>query len=249
METLKNFTLIIAGDKPEEMVKKYDSTLTVEPYVVYKVSDAKKIHEDFIKEYEMALSKKDSEILRNRLNYLKGIDDIEFYAYITDPYELDDNGNAISTANPNGKYYTCKLGKELSMPLINKMGYEVFSELKGNIDWGRIHLGSNDTYGKVWDMVMNDVKPVNDIEKGIYENMKNRKAYFEFFGDKETYIISNTAFWGYAFLSNETGWVELESTMSQLEWVKQFYDKFIEPLSDDTRISVYECTRLVGDEG
>ena len=67
METLKHFTLIIAGDKPEEMVKKYDSTLTVEPYVVYKVSDAKKIHEDFIKEYEVALSKKDSEILRNRL--------------------------------------------------------------------------------------------------------------------------------------------------------------------------------------
>ena len=73
--------------------------------------------------------------------------------------------------------------------------------------------------------------------------MKNRRAYFEHFGNKENYVVSNVAFWGYAFLSEETGWVELEDNMDQVEWVKNFYKRFIEPLDDDTLITVCECIR------
>ena len=56
-------------------------------------------------------------------------------------------------------------------------------------------------------------------------------------------MASNTAFWGYAFLSEKTGWVELEDNEEQFKWVVNFYNKFIKPQSDDTLISIYECRR------
>lgn len=249
METLKHFTLIVVGNEPDLLIKKYDSTIETEAYIVYYLKDAKKLHKEFIEAYSKALSTNDNEILKERLQYLEEIDDMEFYAYLTDAYELDENGNAISTANPEGRYYTCRPGKNLSMPLMTLNGYEVFSALKKDVDWERVHLGSNETYGKVWDMVMGGVAPSNSIEESLYQNMKERKKYFEFFGDRETYIINSTAFWGYAFLSEKTGWVELEKNMSQIEWVKNFYDRFILPLDDNERISVYECTRIVDEYG
>ena len=55
--------------------------------------------------------------------------------------------------------------------------------------------------------------------------------------------MSNTSFWGYAFLSEKTGWVELEETVNQFEWVKNFFNRFIAPLGDNDKISIYECLR------
>ena len=44
------------------------------------------------------------------------------------------------------------------------------------------------------EMVVEGSKPENETETLIYENMKNRTAYFQKFGTKENYVISSTAF-------------------------------------------------------
>ena len=90
---------------------------------------------------------------------------------------------------------------------------------------------------------MEGKEPKTEEDKIVYENMKNRKAYFEKYGDKKTYVISNTAFWGYAFLSEKEGWKELEPNVNQFIWVSQFFDRFIEPLDDNTLLTIYECVK------
>jgi hypothetical protein len=73
--------------------------------------------------------------------------------------------------------------------------------------------------------------------------MKNRRAYFDNFKNKETYVSWSTSFWGYAFV-DQNGWHDIDSEKGeQIEWVNNFYDKFIKNLPENTRISVYECVR------
>ena len=45
MEEVKNrfYSLMVVGDNPDEMIKKYDSKLKVEPYIKYHYDDAGKL--------------------------------------------------------------------------------------------------------------------------------------------------------------------------------------------------------------
>lgn len=85
--------------------------------------------------------------------------------------------------------------------------------------------------------------PTDGQEEHIYENMKNRTEYFSNFNSKDDYVMYNISFWGYAFLSEETGWKEYEEGIKQIDWVKHFYDKFIKPLPDNTLLTIYECKK------
>lgn len=245
----RHFMLVVVGENPDELIKKYDNSLTVDPYVVLKFSDAKKYHNKYIlmlKELLKIMDKTDPNYFytQEQLNIYENEDDTEFYLDITEDYDIDEEtGNAISTKNPDGKYDGCSIGKNFALPLIDKNGNEVYSCRKKDVDWGKIHLTNQDVYAFAWDSVMEGLKPNTEEEKIIYENMKNRKEYFRHYGNRENYILSNTSFWGFAFLSANTGWVELEETVNQFEWVKNFFNRFIKPLNDNDKISIYECLR------
>jgi hypothetical protein len=245
----RHFTLIVVGENPDELVKKYDSTIKVEPYVVLQFKNAGELHKKHIHFYEEMLLKLDPsdanyKVAEEQLSLYREQSDIDFFADITEEYEIDEEtGDAISDENPDGKYVSCKIGKNFSLPLINKNGEEVYSCRKSNVDWSKIHLANKEPYEFAWDSVMEGKKPENDAEKNIYENMKNRVSYFNAYGNRENYVLSNTSFWGFAFLSEKTGWVELEDTVNQFEWVRSFFDRFIKPLGENEKISVYECVR------
>jgi hypothetical protein len=247
MEQNRHFTAVVIGENPSELIKKYDKSLKVEPYIAFKLSDAKKYKEQYISNMKECINKLSDEKLKTALIYdlevVQEMEDVDYYLRLTDGYELDEEtGNVILTENPNGKYDWCRPGKQLCMPMLDKNGDEIFKGRKKDIDWSKIHLHNTYTYEVVWDLVMGNKEPEGEMEKTLYNNMKNRKEYFSFFGDRENYVISNTAFWGYAYL-DENGWIELEDNMSQLEWVKNFYDRFIAKLPDNTLISLYECFR------
>lgn len=129
------------------------------------------------------------------------------------------------------------------MPFLTKDGIECFQARKSDVDWPKIHLNGGHIYERAWEMVMEGSKPEDDYEKQIYENMKDKTAYFEKFENKENYVISSTAFWGYAFLSEITGWQEASSMDDQFTWMRNFYDVFIKNLPDDTLLTIYECVR------
>ena len=241
----RHFTLVVAGNNPEILVEKYNANNEVEPYIVYEFKNAEKYRQQRIKVCEEILKADNGlkDYYQKELEKVKSMTDIEYYEKLTESFDLDKKtGNAISTLNPDGKYTVCRLGKNLALPLILKNGVETFSARKKDIDWSKIHLSNREPYEIAWDTVMEGKIPQNSEEENIYNNMKERKYYFSLFGNRENYIESNTAFWGYAFL-DKNGWVELEDNIPQFEWVTNFYKRFIEPLPDSTLISIYECVR------
>ena len=247
MATPSHFTLIVIGENPDEIVKKYDKNNDTEPHILYYKDKSKKYRDNALKTYKSALE--NNSFGGSKKNYLEEIieaisdmTDKEYFEFLAQDNAYDDNGNIISTDNINGKFDICRIGKNLSLPLINKAGEEVFSEIKGNVDWDKIHLANPKAYEVAWDTVMEGKKPTNKDEETIYNNMKHRTQYFMAYGDRETYIKANTAFWGYAVV-DQNGWKELEDKDDQFDWVINFFDRFIENLPDDTRISVYECAR------
>ena len=248
-EDYKHFVAIVAGEDPEKLMEPYDSTKKVTPYLVYKHSDATHLKELHMKMYEAALknenlSESDREDLLADYSWLATATPEEFYEDLTDGMTLDARTkDAYSEVNKLGKWRHHQLGKNFSIPFMTLTGEEKYQAHKSEIDWSVMHLSGQDVYRKAWEMVMEGAEPQNETEKLIYNNMKERKVYFSKFGTKENYVISSTAFWGYAFLSADTGWVELEDTDNQYEWVKNFYDRFITPLPEDTQLSVYECIK------
>ena len=245
----RHFVAIVAGENPEGNMEPYDmNKKTDTPYVVYKIEDAKNIREGYIDFYKAllksgTLSEEEERSVEIELNEIKQQSDLDFFYDITSEYEYDfATGDAITMDNPNGKWISKEIGKRFSLPFILKNGKESFQARKKDIDWDRIHLNGRSIYEAAWDMVVDDKKPETPQEEEIYENMKNRLQYFLKFGNKENYVISSTAFWGFAFVNGEE-WLELEDDMDQFEWMSNFYSKFIEPLSDDTLLTIYECRR------
>ena len=245
----RHFVAIVAGDNPEALMIPYDSMKEVEPYVVYKFADALTIKEKYLAMYEAILNgselnETEKEEVREDYREMKDESPVELFYDITDGYEYDDEtGDAISRKNPNGKWKSFCLGKVFSVPFVTLDGKETYQAKKSEIKWDAVHLNGQEVYRRAWEMVMEGSKPENETETLIYENMKNRTAYFQKFGTKENYVVSSTAFWGYAFVSEKTGWVELEDNQDQFDWVSKFYDRFIKPLPENTKLTIFECTK------
>lgn len=249
-EDYQHFVCIVAGDSPEMLMKEYDSNLKIKPYIVYKYKDAKKLKASYIKVYENALKE---EVNPGQIAYIKmTIQDIsemtddEFYESIIGDgdYIIDEKiGDAYSDKNANGKWSSYNLGKLFSIPFLTNDGREVFQAVKKDINWEKIHLNGSAIYERAWEMVVDASAPKTDYEKVIYENMRDKLAYFQKFETKENYVISNTAFWGYAFLSEKTGWVDASDEADQFGWMSSFYDVFIKNLPEDTLLTIYECRK------
>jgi hypothetical protein len=244
----QHFVCIVAGENPESLMSEYDKNKVVIPYIVYEYDKIPQLKKRFIDMYTMALNEglndAQQEYVKSMLQDLAEMDNDEFFYELVENDELTigDDGNAYSTKNKDGKWSFYSIGKIFSIPFYLKDGREVFQAKKGEIDWEHMHLHGGEIYEKAWEMIMETKEPQNDYEMTIYENMKDKQSYFEKFETKENYVASNTAFWGYAFLSDKTGWVDAEEE-EQFEWMKNYYDMFIKPLPDDTLLTIYECKK------
>lgn len=244
----QHFVCIVAGENPDSLMSEYDKNKVVIPYIVYEYSKIPQLKKKFIDMYTMALNEglndAQQEYVKSMLQDLAEMDNDEFFYELVENDELTigDDGNAYSSKNKDGKWSFYSIGKIFSIPFYLKDGREVFQAKKGEIDWEHMHLHGGEIYEKAWEMIMEAKEPQNDYEMTIYENMKDKQSYFEKFETKENYVASNTAFWGYAFLSDKTGWVDAEEE-EQFEWMKNYYDMFIKPLPDDTLLTIYECKK------
>lgn len=241
------FTAIVAGEKPEDIINEYDKNKTVTPYVVYHYKDAhnlKNIYVDSCKDElnENGISDSEKDVINDEINYVNSLSDDEFFDYFTVEYDLDNEGNAVTDKNKKGKYSYHQIGKMFCVPFITLDGNEVFQARKKDIDWNRIHLFGQEIYRRAWEMVMEKSEPMTDQEKNIFENMKNRTAYFEKFKDKKRYVTYATAFWGYAFV-DDNKWIDMDSEKDGYDWVSNFYERFIDPLDDNTLLTIYECRK------
>lgn len=248
IDKYNHFVCIVAGENPDEMLSHYDNAKNKSRNVVYKYEDRDKIKDAYLA-YRTALLDQDisaeqKSLIQDDIEEVKDMSPEDFYYDYTSDYTLDeDSGDAIEYRNPAGKWDSARLGRTFANPFILKDGQESYSAKICDIDWSKMHGNGKEMYSRTWDMIVDGKTPETEIEKTIYENMKNRIGYFRKFGDKDTYVASNTSFWGFAFLSDITGWKELDEDVDQFVWMTNFYDVFIRTLPDDTLLSIYECTR------
>jgi hypothetical protein len=244
----QHFVCIVAGNDPEKLLEQFDKTIKVEPYIVYHYADAAKLKQAYVDSYKESKNAKVSDDVKQVIDLtIKEIEKMavdDFYYELTKDYDLDDKtGDAISDVNPKGRFSYCRLGKMFSVPFLTKDGKETFQTIKSNVNWDVMHGGNTEVYKRAWEMVMEGSEPTNANEEHIFENMKDKTTYFEKFETKENYVTSNTAFWGYAFLSEDIGWVDADDVPDQFVWMSMFYDTFIKNLPEDTQLSIYECVK------
>ena len=237
----RHFNVLVAGKNHAELMGAYDSRLVVPEYVAYEYKKAELYRKEYLDGLRAVIDKDPR--IEEEIKEIESESIEDFYLDLTQNYDLDpETGNAICRNNPNGKYDSAHVARNFANPFILKDGTESFSAEVKDIDWEKM-VTDKTPYELAWDLVMGKKKPKGDYEKSIYENMKNRTAYFRTFGSKENYVTISTAFWCFAFVSEKGEWTELEPTCSQFDWVKNFYDRFVKKLKPSTLLTLYECSR------
>lgn len=243
------FTLMVVGDTPDEIVKKYDASLTVEPHIKYYYKDIAKYRKKAIKIAQDLVDNADKleltpfmkEYFEDKFKALKKLSDFEYYTTISNNCSFDKDGNAITTENPDGKWGTCRIGRNLCIPLKLKNGTEALQAHAGDVDWTKMHMVNIDVYTAAWQLFHKEREPQTLQEKQIYENIKNQKRYFEGFDCEEDYVNYCCSYWCYAY-ADENGWQDADDHKNY-EWITTFYDKFVKNLKPDAYISLYECSK------
>lgn len=256
-------TVLVVGDNPDELIKKYDLDTKVEPYVKLKRSEAKKAQkahlkfiDNILKSDKIPLTEKQRDVYKNIYLDIKDMDEAEYFEEFTKDCTIDEEtGDALSDINPNAYYqHAINPQKRLDatneesdfinpfilIPLEDEEEGEVISytALKSEVDWKRMHMWNTTIYERAWDMCVNDDEPKNKQEEIIKKNMNNRLDYFDNFETKEDYVNHSCSFWCYGYI-DKNGYKELDYTISDKEWVKTYYDRFIKPLPSNTKISLY----------
>lgn len=256
--------LLVIGSNHKEIAAKYSTALTTEEKrVKYKITEAPKLHVQYLKTVEEIIKTlqdnpnipRQKEQIDEYIDIHKrysAMDDFEFYHTLTEEYEHDENGDTITDENPNAHYqyeecYDERIRKNqmneapFADPLILKNGMKVYSAKVGDIDWDIVHLGKSDIYRAVWEICVDGREPINDDEKTAKMVMSNKKDYFASFNNVDEYIGHNCAFWCYG-VATEDEYVECNGR--DIDWTNGFYDRFIKPLPNDTVISVYQMRLL-----
>lgn len=242
------FSVMVIGDDPETIMSKYDMSKKVKPYAKYKYLNAKKIQESTLKilsnlledPKKIGLNEFHIDYLRDRYKSIKALSPFEYYMTITNGMYYDENGDAMSDENPNGKWITAGLGKNFSLPLILKDGSESYQTLSDNIDWEKMK-GDTRPYLVAWETVMDGRKPETEEEAKIYDLMKDKTEYLKKFGTKDSYVEYCTSFWCYAVV-DENGWVDMGDSQNASTWIKDFTERFGKTLQTGQLVSIYECT-------
>lgn len=250
-DDIKVFTLMVVGDNPDEIIKKYDSNLEVEPYIKFSYKDMSKYRKQAIKmaqsvidnSEKMGLSHLVKEYFEDKLKSLKKLTDFEYYTSITNGCSFDEEGNALSTENPDAKYNTCRIGRNLCLPLKLKNGTEVLQAKAGDVDWGKMHMDPStmNSYRIVWELFHGERKPQTAQEKQIYRNIKLQKRYFEDFETIDSYVTYSCSYWCYAY-ADKSGWQSADD-YKNYDWITGFYNKFVKKLKPDDLITIYECSK------
>ena len=250
-------TVLVIGDNHEDIIKKYSESYQVEPYLYLKREDVSKRKQQHIDELEKTikggtLNQQQILLTKEYIEIIKETPDLEYFLDITKGCTYDTNTNdAYSTANPNPYYRNErtpqtnfeKTGEESGFCTPFKLydDYISYSATKNEIDWTLNNSYNKEVYEAAWELVVEDREAVNPNEIKIKENMKNRIQYFNNFKDKDEYVKYSTAFWTYGIATEEK---YEEMGKDEMDWINNFYDRYIKPLPEDTRLTLYEVQNI-----
>ena len=242
---------MVIGDNYEELIEPFDLNNPVERYIKYRFDDVKTLKENEIKVIQELINKNidflSQSFLNIKLNELKNEPNKEYYARITSNLFLDEENNAWSTENPNGKYRQIKHSGQYStqLPLFN--GNITYSAYNKDINWSLIHGNNKKPYEIAWDVIINNKKPSNDMEQTIKANMLPYKNDLLSFNSKDEYVTYNTNYWCNSVIYNNE-WFDMDEYNNYNEWIINFYDRFIKNLNPNDKITILEYSIIETEE-
>ena len=239
---------MVVGENPTAIMENYSVDKKVEPYVKYKFLQAEKYKNTAIKVSEKLLedsalamiNPQMKQAVEDNVKRLKLLSTFEYYQQLTEGMCYDENGNALSDKNPNGKWKTAHIGRNFSLPLITHDGREVYSARVKDIAWDKMHHTNPEVYEAAWEIVVEGREPQTPEEEKIKESMGNKQAYFSNFKSKEHYVNYSTAYWNFAYVDDKN-WFDI-TQIDESAWIEHFYDRFVTQLKPDDLVSIYECT-------
>lgn len=239
-------SVLVIGDNPDDLMEKYRADREVEKYVKYKFEDAEHIRKTTLETYRLLLEQDKfsmnnhyKDLFNSRKTEIESMSTFDFFMQITEGMEIDDNGYAWTTENPDGKWLKCQLGGTYVVPFSLLNGTSTYQSIKGEIDWKAMHLNRSDLYSRTWDIIKNGDEPKTEQDERILSHQNALKPMLEQFQTKEDYVVYNTSYWTYAVLT-EDGWVDADDDVDALTWIRDFFDKFIVSLNPNTKLTIYE---------
>ena len=249
--TLDFFSVLVIGENPESVMRKFDDLVEVEPYILYKHSDIKKLRVKKIELYLEFIKTNDDaryiKVIKDKIDELKSITDEQYYHHLSELHYYDSNKNIISNENPNGRWLTCELGGKIYSDKLKTLSNEsTTSALKKDINWSEIHRNEKTVqlYDTTWELCVNKKNPETVGEENILKNMSPyvKLNYFKTFKNKEEYVKYNSSFFTNAIVINGD-WFDMENK-NYLDWITNFKENFIDKqIKDNELITIFECTK------
>ena len=240
---------MVVGDNPEAIMSKYDKSLKVKPYIKFKYLDAEKLKNNASKMLteivsnpdKFTLNKFQCDYFKERLKSINSMSPFEYYSTITQGMYYDEDGNALSEENPNGKWDKYNLGKNFSYPLKLKDGKEVYQARSKDIDWEEMHMNRDyvKLFETIWALVIDDDEPSTKEEENLKANWSTKKNYLSRFKNADEFVLHNCAYWNYAFV-DENGWIDVDTDNNESKWISEFFERFIAVLKDNDLVTIYE---------
>lgn len=270
----------------EELMAPYDENMEVAPYVrrtkaeiiARKREEAAHVAHDI----KVANSVRDeaeyqcAEGVRYRYGYvtsdegracaaLVGKSDDEVFEAAKEDYgNLDEDGNYVSTYNPDSKWDWYEVGGRWDGSLILKEGGSTDEDYAGQIDWDamfRLSPERREYLSAFWDeyvlgklpagMLDRSAKEVDDYLEGRFGFiMYKREYYLERYEDKEEYLRRMGTWTTYAVLDEngwhapgEMGWFGCsdETAEAQRDWEENFRARFVDTLDPEDTVVIVDC--------
>lgn len=265
--------MVITSDGDyETALEPFDENLVVEPYIY-------KTKEEIIEQIKQMKKRYDEEIAKGgtdtwfeehygNVNWNDDESIYSAYRKLEEDVDFDENGNELSTYNPNSKWDWYSLGGRWTGTLKLKEGVKVikssepswaigyeqpkegytdFAQVK-DIDWTPDYTNL-EHYKRFWEINVEN-SPLKENEKAEdFRSFYNANYYLKEYGTKENYIEDNCNIKTYAIL-NHGEWIEAgqmgwfgcsNATQDGYAVYRQVFKDIIKNLNPEDYVAIVDC--------
>lgn len=217
---MSHFTVAVihrVNQSVDDLLAPYDEQISVAPYVKYTRHQA-------------------IDLVHQWKGYEEMPDD-EAYACIAEDYESDENGNLLSTYNPNSKWDW----------------YQIGGRWDGEL---RLKNGDRSNEARICEIDFSPDKEAYDVAIEQWNNdfmggFSNKEYFVEMYGTAEVYAESVSAFSTYAVVTPngvwhekaEMGWFGMDNATPEdsKNWPLKYYERFVKNADPNLIMTIVDC--------
>ena len=276
---MSHFVVLVIGENLEEKLAPYNEEKQVKPYIDTKREEVEETFRKIKKEAAMSSFKQFQSYLdgwriqKRAPAYLRKYSSKMSLSEFVDEYygqKMDENGNLLTTYNPDSKWDWYQIGgrwagmlllKEdaqgsVGRPslLMNDFKYkpqEADSGRFDDIDWEAMQNNPEEEkrLRDFWKIATDkDLSGEERINKGVY---LTPQYYLDMYKTEDEYVRRLTLFSTYAVITDDGKWhgkgdmgwfgMSSESDEEAVDWDNGYWDRFLADMEPDTLITILDC--------